>query len=150
MKINFKILSFILLFILSVFHSSCTKDKEIPIPKKVEPLPYTFTENKGIVGKWLSISSYDGFDRIWHETPFKYATELEFTPEGGYMERGFEDRRIYCQGQYSMTKPDSVWINSSCYTGAFETAISELTPTILVTQQEGRHGYVYFKYRAIE
>ena len=66
------------------------------------------------------------------------------------MERGFEDRRIYCQGQYSMTKPDSVWINSSCYTGAFETAISELTPTILVTQQEGRHGYVYFKYRAIE
>lgn len=146
---NFYKLFFYFIFIFTFL--SCSKDEDtMPTPKRAEPLPYTFAENNGIVGKWLLTGSYDGFDGIWHEASLKYASLLEFSNEGIYTEKGFQDNRIYCQGEYSITEVDSVWINSSCYTAAFNTAIRELTPTILVTSQEGRHGSVLRKYRAIE
>ncbi len=140
MKLNFKLLP--LIFIVFFLFSSCKK----------EEFPYDLTQNDGIVGKWISIETYDSYynNNKWSKTSLKYAEELEFSKDGSYKKRGYEDRKVYCFGKYSMTKSDSVWIDSSCYLGAFETAISELTPTILITQHQGRHGYVFHKYRAIK
>lgn len=150
MNLHFNFSKLLFCFILICTFSSCTKEEEIPTPTRTKPLPYTFTENNAIVGKWLLTGSYDSYDGIWFEIPLKYAYQLEFSEKGIYIEKGFEDNRVYCQGNYSMTKADSVWINSSCYTGAFNTAVSELTPTILITSQGGRHGSVLRKYRAIK
>ena len=144
MKLRFSLLCFVLLYGLFLLCTSCKKEEELL------PLPYTFTENEGIVGKWLQTESYDHYDGIWHKTALRHAPLLEFSQDGNYIERGLEDTTVLCQGEYLMTKPDTIWMNLSCYTAAIETAIKELTPTILITQFQGRHGYVYKKYRAIK
>ncbi|WP_291721785.1 hypothetical protein [Bernardetia sp.] len=141
MKIYLFLLSSFLLFIAL---SSCKKEMQ------GEVLPYTLTENNGIVGKWLCTESFDTYDRYWQEANLKYTTQLEFSKNGEYLEKGFQDNMIYCEGEYEVTDIDSVWINSSCYTSGYKQAIDELTPTTLITVQGGIHGPVYIKYKAIK
>ncbi|WP_338815080.1 hypothetical protein V9L05_08160 [Bernardetia sp. Wsw4-3y2] len=141
MKLNFKLLP--LIFIVFFLFSSCKK----------EEFPYDLTQNDGIVGKWINIGNYDpydSYDEKWSEVSLKCTEELEFSDDNSYIKRGFEDRKVYCFGKYSQSKPDTVLLDVNCQTNPIETRIGELTETILIMEYQGRHGIVRRKYRAIK
>ncbi|WP_338759940.1 hypothetical protein WAF17_12615 [Bernardetia sp. ABR2-2B] len=142
MKLNLKSLS--LIFIMSFLFLSC---------KKEDSLPYDLTQNNGIVGKWINIGNYDPYDSYnekWSKVSLKCTEELEFSDDNSYIKRGFEDRKTYCSGNYSQSKPDTVLLDVNCQTHPIETRIGELTETILIMEYQGRHGIVRRKYRAIK
>lgn len=146
MKLRFYLLCFILFYGLFVLFTSCKKEEEFP---------YNFTENKGIVGKWIKTEMFDGYANggsfTWSKVNTEYTDTLQFE-QGDKYRQTFPSHTNYrvCIGIYTVTTTDSLIIASNCNVGSYGTKITELTSNTLIIDHQGIEGVIRDKYRAIK